>query len=423
LNATVRLDKIGDFKEDFLWIQQMANQKKRVRFLQSEYGSYRKEIIEFFSKKIFQPSITILDPMAGNCPLIPFIEKEGGTAYFNDIMPFYYYLNKAKCYKIYSSLIKNKQIENGFLYNEASKCLSSLKKKKLLVSESWIHDEIVNSLIEAWNRTGSYKGPIKDFLRAIIVLCIRPYSCCTRSKTNGLWLKVGGMSTEMPLSKVVKKALNIFFTYYKLNYEHADINPEGRCYFTRKDAASLSMRTKADVIFTSPPYCNRHEPEVTYGPELFFFRAIGEPIGPANIVGTTKVKDYKDPERDLDYIREVAPKTLKFLRWVKKASIDIESQYYLRYYTRYYGSLYRILENVLRMLGVKGRIYIGVQDNIHRGQLNTVGVYVSDFFRTQGMQVTIRFRKLRGHQGLRNISEHHPIVVRKHWEYIIEAKR
>lgn len=402
----------------------LSRKLRQVRFLPSEYGSFRKDIIDFFLEELLPSCKVLADPMAGNSWLVPVVEKYGLVAYFNDIMPFYYYLNKAKTYRFYCALKNANALEKTFLYQEALSCLSLLKNKKLVVSEDWIHSEILNGLIEGWNRSGGYKSPIKEILRAIIVLCIRPYSNCTKSETNYPWLKVGGMSTELTLSRVVRRALKIFRTYYFLHYTEVDMNCKGRCYFTRKDANSLSIKKNADVVFTSPPYCNRHEPEVTYGPELFFFRSIGECVNTRNIVGTTRVKDYNEMNTDLDFIRAVAPKTLKFLRWVKKAGIGREkSQYYLKYYTRYYGRLYSTLENILKLVGPKGRIYIGVQDNVHRGQINSVGVYVSEFLRKQDLNVRVRFKRLRTHQGLRNISAYHPIVIRRHWEYIIEGRK
>jgi hypothetical protein len=396
---------------------------KKVRFLDREYGSYRIGIIEFFAKSVVEKNKIILDPMAGNGSLIPVVETKGATAYFNDIMPFYYYLNRAKTYKAYSTFKKHEKNDRDFLYKEASHCLRGLKNKHLVISQNWIADKILENLIEAWNRTNRYKGALKDLLRAIIILCVRPYSCYTPSKSNGTWFKMGGVSTGAPLSEIIRGDIKKFQNYYNIHYSNIKSAKIGKSYFSNEDALNLSLKNKVDIVFTSPPFCNRLEPVNMYAPELFFLSFVGHKIKDEDIIGTTRVKDYTHISKDLDYIRKVAPETFKFLESVKETERKTENNYYLKYFTRYYAKLYQTLKNAMRMVRKRGRVYVDMQDNIHRGSLNDTGKFITDFFNNLGWKTKIPYRNLEGHQGRRNISEYHPLVVKKHWEHIIEAQR
>jgi hypothetical protein len=401
----------------------LTKKGKGVRFLSNEYGSFRQGIIEYFEKSVVTECRLLLDPMCGSCPLIPTVEKNNIVAHFNDIIPVHYYVNKIKTYKAFLGFTKSNKDRTDTIYYEAIDCLRGLKNKRLIVSDKWIEDSILEALIEAWKKAGSHPRTVSDILKAIVVLSIRPYSCFTRSKKNGTWLKAGGVTTGSPLSEIVRGILAKFSKFYSLNYPPSEKLGHGKFFFTCEDAALLSKKTKVDVIFTSPPYCNRFEPEVTYAPELFFFRAVQKAIGPDRIIGTTKVNDYPSTSEDLDFIHEVAPKTLEFLRGVKKTEIKRECNYYSRYYIRYYSKLYKVLENILSLVKRGGNIYIAVQDNIHRGNLNNTNLYISNFFRRQGCDVYTAYKNLEHHQGLRNISKNHPLVIKRHWEHVIRATK
>jgi len=77
--------------------------------LYTEYGSFSRYVqaflkaeIEAIQKQQGRPLI-ILDPMAGTAPLIPFVEKSGCIAVFNDLNPVHMYVNKAKLYDVFQS--------------------------------------------------------------------------------------------------------------------------------------------------------------------------------------------------------------------------------------------------------------------------------------------------------------------------------
>ena len=107
------------------------------------------------------------------------------------------------------------------------------------------------------------------------------------------------------------------------------------------------------------------------------------------VLGATRVTGYAFGENDLAYIAQASPKTLRFLRDVRAKEPGGENDYYFRYYGRYYADLYRTLEHLVRFLKPDGRIYVVTQDNVHRGELNRSGEFLSQFFRRRGFETTV----------------------------------
>ena len=122
-------------------------------------------------------------------------------------------------------------------------------------------------------------------------------------------------------------------------------------------------------------------------------------------------------------MRKQAPATFRFIKKVFETSEPGEGDYYPKYFTRYYAGLYRRLAHVARYLQSKGKMFVAVQDNVHRGHLNEMGMYVKEFLARQGFDCSLPFDQVTAHYGLRNISEKHPLVLRKHREQIVEARR
>jgi hypothetical protein len=75
------------------------------------------------------------------------------------------------------------------------------------------------------------------------------------------------------------------------------------------------------------------------------------------------------------------------------------------------------------MLAPGGSFYVVTQNNIHRGELNDLNGFVFEYFLTQGLDVTRVFHKVRPHQGRRNISADHPLVLKKQEEVMIRAQK
>ncbi len=393
----------------------------RYKILPTEYASFSLKILNFFISNVLTGKKIIFDPMCGAAPLIPYVEKNGLIAYFNDILPVHYHINKAKVFRVYASLKRLEKSNENFLYKELIYCMKSLKRKKMFISDDWIHDDILRSLIEAWKKDDGYETPIRYLIKALILLCVRPYSCIS-SSGNPSWVKKGGASSGKDLTHLLKERIKLFLLFYRGHYYNHEIKKKGQCHFSRKDATPLYTSKRFDLILTSPSYCNRLDYERLYAPELYFLESLDYRIGPSNVLGTTKVIDYDSFKSDLNNIIKCAPKTGEFLQEVGMKK-ERDAEYYQRYYTRYYANLFKILKNSLRFLKDSGEMYIVVQDNIHRGEINDMGKFLSEFYNNLGWSVEMPFRELRHHQGRRNISAEHPIVIKKHYETILRVKK
>ena len=391
--------------------------------LPRDYGTFRPKIFDFFLKDVLPKSHRILDPMAGTAPLLPLITTAGVKGHFNDILPSHYFINKAKTFGCFLALRKRQGREKRFLFREVMRCLRPLNRARLLVSKNWIHDEILSILINAWEAAEKYEEEIGTILRAIILMCVRPYSCFTSSVSNHTWLKMGGMSTGRPLEDIVKEKIDKLQSFYSFHYGDINIKNTNLIEITCKDATLLKLKTKFDTIFTSPPYPNRFDARTFSAPELFFLEQAGYPVKSNAILGTPQVKDYLNLENGIDFIRKVAPSTLSFLMAIINKSEKGEAEYYPRFFVRYYSDLFRLIQNCARFLKNNGAIYMVVQNNIHRGELNEMPKYLTQFFELAGYETAVVFDKVYPHLGTRNISAKYPLVIKKHIESIIRAQK
>jgi hypothetical protein len=229
------------------------------------------------------------------------------------------------------------------------------------------------------------------------------------------------LSTGEKARTLVERSIGKLQDYFSRHYSEPGIGRGGRIFFSCTDVQRLSLPSRFDTVITSPPYCNRFDALKAYAPELKFLEAVGCGVAGADMIGTNRVRDYPSAEEDLEYIAQVAPKAMGFLRHTQAKTREGESDYYTRCYARFYGSLFRALSNVLRLVQRPGRFYVVVQDNIHRGKMNHMGPFVCDFFRRLGWRTAVLRKFLRHHMGMQNVSRQDPLVVPKHYEYIIEA--
>lgn len=400
---------------------------RRCRLLHNEYAAFRDNVVKFFRESVLPRTRILLDPMAGTVPLIPEIERAGVSAYFNDILPVHLYINPAKTYAIFLKIAKIQERDSTFLERELSRCLIKLRGRRLVISEKWIHDDVLDGLLFAWRKTDTYEEDLSRFFKAVILMCVRSYSCFFTSETNATWKKPGGMSSEKNLRDVVRSCLNRVFLYHHTVYPDNAHILGGRCIFLSEDAARLALDTNIDTIFTSPPYANRYDYKRMYAPELYFLsmaEANYRSINDTELLATNAVCNYTSFESDFAYLSQFK-KIKGFLINIAAKARQKENQYYLRCFTRYYADLYRVVDNLLKLLSKPGRIYLVVQTNIHRGEMNEVQDYLSEYLSAKGCRVTIPhpYRELVQHQGRRNISAFHPIVIKKHYETIIEAQK
>jgi len=389
---------------------------RQSKLLSSEYATFRPEILDYLRDEVLTEPVTILDPMAGTAPLVPFVETHGHKAYFNDILPLHSIVNRAKTYEAYQCYLER---GHDWFLQRLLESMATLEGKRLRISHEWIDDAVLEGLAAAWRESEEYDRPIATLMKATIMVCVRPFSSITRT-SNPTWFKRGGVSSDKDLCEIVRESLGRFEAYYETAYGVSTLTTRGQCVFTARDATELSLPEEVDVILTSPPYCNRLDSLVQYGPENYFLRSVGLAIPETDVViGTTKVQGYKTFAADFDHVTAGAEFASKFLNRVRNSRKRDDRTYYLPYYTRYFAMLSRTLGTALRHLSAKGTAYVVVQDNGHRGQLIEIDKVIGEVLAAEGWQVQVVKKWERHHLGLRNVSRDHAFVKPMQFEKLV----
>jgi DNA modification methylase len=214
-----------------------------------------------------------------------------------------------------------------------------------------------------------------------------------------------------------------FDKYYGHHYEPLHVKKRGECIFSVQNAAELRLPQEADVILTSPPYCNRLDLIVQYGPENYFLSALGHASPPKDLIGTTTVRDYETVAEDFAYLTSISEYTSILLNNIRKSRNADDPGYYLKYYTRYFAALIRSIDGALRNLSATGKMYMVTQDNTHRGQLIEIDRVLKESLRKKGWKSRLVKRWERHHLGLRTVSREHAFVRPKQFEKLVVVWR
>lgn len=382
-----------------------------------EYATYRKEIEEFIKHEILTCPTNVLDPMVGTSQLIPFFEINGHQAFLYDILPLHFFLNSVKQYQFFKYFTKKgtEWSQKRFL-----DIMSPLRDKKAVISNKWIEDNILKGLIKAWNATNNCPKEASTLFKAFILVSIRNYSSFVDSQ-NPTWIKEGGISSSKDLEEIVTECVDIFYNYYLKAYHNINEKKKGRCVIGVKNATKLRLKNQVDVILTSPPSPNRLDYHRLFAPENYFLSKVGFPIETDQIIGTPMIKTYKNFKRGKDYITTKSNYLSDFINNVERKDKK-PSLYYVRYYTRYFEVLFKVFENLLNYLSENGKIYMVIQDNLHRGELIEIDKALSDLFDSYGYKIKIMRKWARNTLGLRNVSTDYSLIRKiKQSEKIIKV--
>lgn len=408
----------------------MTKRYSRPKIFHFEYASFRNDIVKRFISNVLPSSKVVLDPMAGTAPLLPYCEQFSLIGLFNDILPQHFYINRAKTFKVFKSVSKVLSKKKSYFYPELYRTFRSFNKFKLVFSDTWIKDEILDQFIDIWNITNNYDENLRTFFRAIIILTVRYFSGFSTSR-NATWLKEGGMTSDIDIRDILDDIVDRFLSYYNFYYLQQALSSGGDIEFYTQSAEDLSIEHDVDTIITSPPFPNRYDILRAYAPELYFLSKVVKGCSveelKEQIIGTNVVKGYNVQKNALHRLKKVARKTWDFILEIeeieKHKSKRKENFYYHRYFVRFYTSLYDVLDHLIDTLCINGSIYVVVQNNIHRGLLNDMNSFIVDYFIRKGLSVDEEYSQPRPHQGRRNISEEYPLVLKKQRETIIKATK
>ncbi len=400
---------------------------KLPRVLHKEYASFRTDVIDYFVNDVLPKAEDLLDPMAGTASLLPYADRLGISAYFNDLIPVHSYINAAKQSRVYFALIRKFGKQPEKVSKELQNILKGLRGDTLVISDSWIDEAVLDRLEEAWNKIKKRRGSLRVFFLATVLLSVRYFASVTNSMKNKTWYRAGGMSSEKSLAEISDMVVKRFFNYYNMFYSDEKEVKGGAMSFSTGDCYRTFGENKFNLIVTSPSFPNRYDYVVMYAPEIYFLSrvegcdTVEEFRGRA--LGTNRVVDYELNERDDDFLRSHAPSTFSFICDVRAKQRHGENNYYPRYFQKYYINLFQCIDAWINKLRSDGSMYLVLQNNIHRGELNELDRFTQEFCANWGCKVEVVFRELRTHQGRRNISGEHPLVVKKHNETILKIQK
>lgn len=399
----------------------------KVKVLATEYASYREGVIDALALQLkdaaqrkTQP-LVLYDPMAGTAPLLCFAERQGYTAFFNDLNSLHFYVNAAKTFRSFRAF---RDIGPSKMLSIVCRMVPKLDRCSRTPTEDWIEKSVLEKLMSAWKKSEQQRESLSVLTKAILLLAVRDFSSYVKTK-NPTWLKPGGLRPDISAEQAFRSAIERLRVFYEAAYaEHLDIKV-GHIHFTDNDSSRKVPRCKVDVVMTSPPFCNRVDWDRMYAPEHFFLNAVGVWHTRTEFLGTTAVRLYPEFESDFKYVTERSSYLREFLTQVRKRQIRSEllSDYYVKYFTRYFAGLFRVFDNAADALG-KGNagIYIVVQDNVHRGLLIEIGQALKDSLSSRGFQTSPLPQSWeRHHLGLQNISKHYRLVTPKQRETIWHA--
>lgn len=405
---------------------------KPPKLLPQEYASFRPDVIECLIMKM-QEETTILDPMAGTAPLIPFVEKCCREAIFFDLLPIHFFLNTAKTIDVFNAYQRRKRRNGRFLRDLIISLLRPLGRKAIIVSDEWLHRDVVDDLHDSWQRASIYAPDIAKLLRASLILSVRSFSSFSAS-SNTTWMKRGGVCLRVNIDSVANEIDHKFDEYYKQAYGQmapSALPKTSGCTIHLGDACTFNLKKQKYLVLTSPAFANRYDYVQAYYPELYFLHHAASCSDPkilkGQILASNKVSNFLVSDDAVSLIRSRSSSAFRFIsstrEVVPKSRVLKENDYYFRYYLRYYYNLFRCLDNLSRYADRGSEFFLVVQTNMHRGELNDIDQFLVEYFCNCGFECRIVQSWNRSHQGRRNISRHHPLVLGKHRESIVWARK
>jgi len=410
----------------------MRKFNKPPKLLPQEYSSFRPDVITYLVQNLPEHD-TLLDPMAGTAPLLPFTDAQGRSAHFCDLLPIHFYLNSIKTIDVYKAYRRRKQRNRRFLNQLISSLLSPLASSAFSVSDGWLHNDIEGALCKAWRRSSRYSPEICKILRASLILSVRHFSSFSTS-ANTTWMKMGGICKVASIDSVAKEVAHRIERFYDQTYMHfssSELANSSNCSIELGNAGILKLEKKRYILVTSPSYPNRYDSVQAYYPELYFLHRAALCPHPltikTQILASNKVDDFEMSQDLLSMVQSRSPSAFVFIeaarKNVPKDRVRKENDYYFRYYLRYYSDLFSCLNNIDQYTQPGSEYFLVVQTNIHRGEVNNIHDVLIEYFQSSGFESRIIKSWPRSHQGRRNISRHHPLVLKKHQESVVWARK
>lgn len=300
----------------------------------------------------------IFDPMAGQAFALSTLSWYGHEVRINDINPaplllawlrsgpvLYSLRERVAEYRIWLSANKTKidrlhithAGEIPFITTWLSKSmLDQLREYGELACENITALNLMN--IGAWEETVLFR-------LAVLVLASRRITCYVQSD-NRTWLKSGGLDNKPRLTEAILQELNSLLDSQLSEICRNEIGLFGRPTETLKFSCTdiskveLSAYRNQCISITSPPYANRLDYSVMWGPELWVLSAALPFIDRESIqrgqIGTTRIRpNIKD-----SVLNELPASTQQELRQIERSNEYASKSYYFPFFRQFAEDLY-----------------------------------------------------------------------------------
>lgn len=198
------------------------------------------------------------------------------------------------------------------------------------------------------------------FRLAVAVLAARRVTCYMQSD-NRTWLKPGGLNNKPSLSQAIAEELDVLLSSQLAQYCNSQLG------LFRTEASSLEI-TCSDVAnhhlshfrhecigVTSPPYANRLDYSVMWGPELWVISTILSSVSREAIkrdqIGTVQVRKDDDLEENVQHL----PKSTQLeLSQIRESNAYASKSYYYPFFRQFaldlHGGMQHSIEATPRAL-------------------------------------------------------------------------
>lgn len=374
----------------------MANQSASSPFFARSYGGFTKHQLEFIHSVLPLGSLgAIFDPMAGQARDLGRFALEGHRVIAEDINP------ACLCFAALRSpefVMHADELLRAYISD-----LSRVRIKAISETDFACDDWLTQSckdFIRAYGKAfgidegcsafekgqSFWNGPKdKVFATAILVLAARQF-VCHRSSKNTTWVKRGGVIPGISMKFLLKDFAILWKQHVIETLKPLASNSSGQLEIhTAPTDGTLSVANTMPIscVITSPPYANRLDYSVMWGPELVvmceLFNQDSQRIKRTQI-GTTVVRGLKDEHED-DSLPDSA---MRFLHEVTISKGKASDSYYLPFFRNYLVSLTRKLVSAARLVQKNGHFVVFIRDCVRKDARLDVERLVFEILKPEG---------------------------------------
>ncbi len=396
----------------------MANQTASSPFFARSYGGFSLSQIKFIHSAIaHRQGGFFLDPMAGQARDFGDLALKGWNVIIEDINPACLCLAALRSPQLIS---RADRLVNSYL-----KKLATIKTPAIsetdFVNDEWLTPSTISFIKEYKKefeiREGStpfqpgsifWDGDIEPiFATALLVLAARKFVCYRPSK-NTTWIKEGGIIPLGDLRKLLGEFAASWAEHVQTSLAQLLHTPSGSFKISTAPAdgtLAVSNTTPISGVITSPPYANRLDYSVMWGPELAvlceLFDEDQQKIKRAQI-GTTVVRGLKNKDASEQFL---PPSAMHFLNEVASGKGKASDSYYLPFFRNYLVSLTEKLTSAANLVEQGGIFVCFIRDCVRKDARLDAEIFVSEALKFVGFEQSDALKSdkviIKNHVGLR----------------------